>query len=465
MSHRLTFDDIQAEVKPLLHLALPLIAGELGWMLMSVVDTIIVGRLPNSAVAISAAALAQVIFNTFTFGVGGVLLGLDSLISQAFGAKAIEEANRWLWHGLLLAVALSALLVGLFGIGPVLLARLPVDHAVLEQAVPAMRGLNWGVLPLMLYFTLRRYLQAGHHAKPIAFALISANVVNLFGDWLLAFGHRWTMGRHLLAIPAFGTVGSSWSTSFARLYLFLVLLIALRGANRRQGYGLGSTSRSIAWPNLRKLLAMGTPAGATIFVEIAIFATVTSLIATIGPLPLAGHEIALQCASATFMVPFAISAAASVRVGHAIGRMRAGIGKLGEAAAAGWCGILAGAAFMLVTSLVLATAPAHIARIFTPNVDVIHAAVPLLMVAAAFQFFDGIQITTTGALRGAGQTIAPLYTHLCCYWVVGLPLGLWLGFHLGYGAAGLWIGLLAGLVGASVVLTTVWGRISRRVDV
>ncbi len=446
---------------PLLRLAMPLIAGELGWMLMSVIDTVVVGRLPNSAVAISAAALAQVIFNTFTFGVSGILLGLDTLISQAFGAKEIGEANRWLWHGLTLAVALAALLIGVFEAGPMLIARMPIDHAVLAQAIPAMRGLNYGVLPLMLYFTLRRYLQAGHHTKAIAFALISANVLNFAGDWLLAFGHRWIVAGRELAIPAFGVVGSSWSTSFARVYMFLVLLLALRSANRKHGYGIGKASRRIEWQHMRQLLAIGTPAGATIFVEIAIFATVTSLIGTLGPLPLAGHEIALQCAGATFMVPFAISAATSVRVGHAIGRVRAGIGNVTEAAAAGWCGILAGATFMLMTSLVLATAPAKIARIFTPDAGVIGAAVPLLMVAAAFQFFDGIQITATGALRGAGQTTAPLYTHLCCYWVVGLPIGLWLGFHLHYGAVGLWVGLLTGLVGAAVVLTSVWGRVSR----
>lgn len=458
----LRLTDIRAELPPLLGLALPLILGELGWMSMSVVDTIMVGRLPHSAVAMSAASLAQVLFNTFVFGIGGVFLGLDTLISQAFGAKELQEANRWLVHGLLLAVVLSVLLVVIFGLGPWLLLFLPVDRAVLAQAAPAMRGLNYGVLPLLLYFTLRRYLQAAHHGRSIAFALVSANLVNAAADWLLMFGHRWQIGSHTLAIPAFGVTGSSWATSFARLYLMSVVAFAIWLANRRHQYGLGQVSRRIEWQHLRKLTLLGAPAGAQIFVEIAIFATVTTLIATMGPLPLAGHEIALQCASTTFMVPFAVSSATSVRVGHAIGRLRAGFGTPMQAAAAGWSGISAGAAFMLLSALVLLLIPERIARAFTPDVGVIAAAIPLLLIAAAFQFFDGVQITVTGALRGAGNTTAPLYTHLVCYWVLGLPLGALLAFKAHLGAAGLWWGLCAGLAGAGVVLILVWRKTSRK---
>src|SRR6185312_9059713 len=282
--------DIRPELPPLLRLAAPLIAGELGWMSMSIVDTSMVGRLPHSAVPMAAAALAQVIFNTLAFGIGGILLGLDTLISQAFGAKEIPAANRWLLHGLVLAVTLGLLLIVILAFGPAVLNRMPVDRAVLAQAVPALYGLNWGVVPLLLYFTLRRYLQAAHHAKPIAFALISANLVNFLGDWLLIYGHNWHFGGHTLNIPAYQVVGSAWATSFARLYLMAVLLVAILLADRRHRYGLLSTSRRIELQHLRQLFRLGAPAGAQIFVEIAVFATVTAVIATLGPLPLAGHE-------------------------------------------------------------------------------------------------------------------------------------------------------------------------------
>jgi MATE family multidrug resistance protein len=463
---RIKLSDIRAELPPLVHLALPLIAGELGWVSMSLVDTIMLGHLPDSALAMSAAALAQVLFNTLCFGVGGVLLGLDTLISQALGAKQQHEANRWLLHGLVMAVALSALLIAIFAVTPVLLLHLPVDHAILAQAVPAMQGLNYGTLPLLLYFTFRRYLQAAHHGRPIAFALISANLVNAAGDWLLIFGHHWRIAAHSFGIPAFGVTGSSWSTSFARLYLMGVLVFAVWRADRNHHYGLlaGLRQRAylrIEYQHLRRLFVLGAPAGASIFVEIAIFALVTSLIATFGRLPLAGHEVALQCASTTFMVPFAISAATSVRVGHAIGRMRIGIGTTANVIAAGWSGVGTGAAFMLCASVLLLTVPNHIARLFTPDPGVIAAAVPLLLIAAGFQFFDGVQITATGALRGAGNTHAPFITQLIAYWGIGMPLGILLGFHEKLGAAGLWWGLLIALVCGAFAMCFFWRRTTR----
>lgn len=448
---------------PLLRLALPLILGELGWMSMSVVDTIMVGRLPNSAVAMSAAALAQVLFNTLCFGVGGILLALDTLISQAFGAKQTEEANRWLLHGLVLATALAALLTGMFLASSPLLRHLPATPEIIALAIPAMRGLAYGTLPLLLYFTLRRYLQAAHHARSIAYALITANLVNAALDWLLIYGHKVTIAGASITLPSFGVEGSAWATSIARLYLMVFLLAAVLLLDRRHHYGLlastrDRTRRRIELRHLRRLLVLGSPAGASIFVEIAIFALVTTLIANFGPLSLAGHEVALQVASTTFMVPFAISAATSVRVGHAVGRSRSGLGPASAIAAAGWSGIIAGAGFMLAASVVLLVMPGPIARIFTPDRAVIAAAVPLLLVASGFQFFDGLQITITGALRGVGNTTSPLYTQIVCYWIIGMPLGMWFSFHAQLGAFGLWLGLLFALAGASIALMTVWLR-------
>jgi MATE family multidrug resistance protein len=458
---RIRASHFRSELPPLLHLALPLIAGELGWVAMSLVDTVMLGHLPHSALAMSSAALAQVIFNTVTIGVGGILLALDPLISQALGAKDQHTANRWFVHGFLTSLALAALLITIFLVTPVLLLHLPVDPAILAGAVPAMRGLNYGTLPLLLYFVLRRYLQAAHHGRPIAFALISANIINAAADWFLIYGHAFRIAGHPLSIPAYGVVGSSWATSFARLYLMLVLAFALWFLDRKHAYGLRRVSRHIEFQHLRQLFLLGFPIGASIFVEIAIFALVTALIATFGKLPLAGHEIALQCASTTFMVPLAIASATSVRVGHAIGRIRTGNATLADAAAAGWCGIVVGAAFMLCASVLLLAIPTRIAYLFTPDPGVIAAAVPLLLIAAGFQFFDGVQVAATGALRGAGNTTAPFYTQLVCYWVIGMPLGVLLGFHEKLGAAGLWWGLLIALTAAAFILVYLWLQTTR----
>jgi MATE family multidrug resistance protein len=257
----------------------------------------------------------------------------------------------------------------------------------------------------------------------------------------------------VLAIPALGVVGSGISTSLARTYQAVFLIGSILYVNRKQGYGLLETSLWPDWPSIKRLLALGLPSGATILVEIAIFAIVTNIIATLGAVPLAGHEIALNCISFTFMAPLGISAAASIRVGQAIGR-----GSIAQAGAAGWTAIGMSAIVMLTASLVFWTMPRLLAAAFTPNPAVIAAAVPLLLIAAIFQFFDGMQITAIGALRGAGNTHSGLITHLCSYWLFGLPLGLYLCFGRHLGARGLWLGLCAALVVAGMVLIQMWRR-------
>jgi len=449
----LIFKSIRREIGPMLRLALPLVLAELGWMSMSVVDTMMVGHLPRPAITISAVALGQILYNTLAFGVGGVLLGLDTYISQAHGAGDWAGANKWLLSGVVLAGLLSAMLMGMVWVGPAVLIRMPIDHEVTRQAVRFVGALNWGTLPLFLYMTFRRYLQAFNHVRPIAAAVVTANAVNAGLDWLLLFGHRWDIAGHSIGIKAYGVVGAAVSTALARVYLAAFAGTAVWWVDRRHGYGLRRTERSLDWSRVQRLVRLGAPVGGQIFVEIAIFAAVTALIGVMGPVQLAGHEIALNCVSFTWMVPFAISTATAVRVGQAVGR-----GDAAGAAAAGWTGIGLGAGFMLSMSALLVSVPGRIAAGFTHGPEVIAAAVPLLLVGAAFQFFDGVQTTATGALRGMGNTHAGLYVQLVGYWVVGLPLGLWLGFGWKMGAVGLWIGLAAGLLIAGVALITVWAR-------
>ena len=453
---------IRREIGPMVRLALPLVLAELGWMTMGVVDTVMVGHLPRPAITISAVALGQVLYNTLAFGIGGVLLGLDTYISQAHGAGEWGDANKWLLSGVVLAGMLSALLMAMVWLGPLGMVHMQVDHEVMRQSIRFLGALNWGTLPLFLYMTLRRYLQAFNHVRPIAAAVVTANIVNAGLDWLLLFGHRWILLGKTVAIPAYGVVGAAVSTSLARVTLAAFVGAAVWWLDGKHGYGLRGLGLNWGWrrfdaDRLRKLVRLGAPVGGQIFVEIAIFALVTAMIGTMGPGPLAGHEIALNCVSCTFMVPFAISAAATVRVGQAVGR-----GSAIEAAAAGWTAIGLGAGFMLCMSAVLVSVPGRIAGGFTRDPVVIAAAVPLLLVGAAFQFFDGVQVTATGALRGMGNTHAGLVVQLIGYWVVGLPVGLWLGFHRKMGAAGLWVGLCLGLMIAGVSLITVWGGAVRR---
>ncbi len=451
---------IRAEIPPMLQLALPLVLAELGWMSMGIVDTIMVGHLPDSAVSLGAAALGQVLFHTLAFGIGGMLLGLDTVLSQAYGGTRIDDANRSLQHGLVLAGILTVILMSIVALMPIGLAHIHMDHRVFVHTLPFLNALNWSTPPLLLWMVLRRYLQAFNHVRSIAATLVSANLINILGNWLFIYGHHWYLGSLDIHIHAYGVTGSGWSTMASRCYQAAFMLAAVIYYDRRHHYGLLRTKFRYQWTLLRELITIGGPVGAQIFVEIGVFGAVTAVIATFGPLQLAGHQIALDCASFTFMVPMAISAATSVRVGQAIGRRDPN-----GASAAGWSGIALGAGFMLFASVVMVSIPHLIARGFSPDPTVIAAAVPLLYVASAFQFFDGVQITASGALRGAGNTHAGLIVHSIGYWCIGMPLGLLLAFRLHLGALGLWLGLCAALIIAGISLIIIWRNTTHRLMV
>ncbi len=204
---------------------------------------------------------------------------------------------------------------------------------------------------------------------------------------------------------------------------------------------------------MRHLLALGFPAAMQILVEIGAFSAVRALAGKMSTMALAAHQIAITCAAFTFMVPLGISSAAAVRVGHCIGR-----GDLRAARHAGWTSIALAAGFMGCAAIVILIARRLIARIFTPDHTVIEAGATLLLIAAAFQLFDGVQTVATGALRGAGDTRTPLIANVLAYWVLGLPIGYVLGFTLRWGAPGLWIGLCLGLIVVGTSLLAVWYR-------
>jgi multidrug resistance protein, MATE family len=279
--------------------------------------------------------------------------------------------------------------------------------------------------------------------KPVAFALITANIINALGNWVLIYG-KW-------GAPAMGAVGSGWSTDFARVYMAAVLVGYLLWYDRRHRTELLKTPVDIDLGRIRQLIVLGFPAAMQITLESGVFALVTALIARLGAIPLASHQIALNTVAFTYMVPLGISSAAAVRVGQAIGRKSpAGVRDAGGTA------IFLGAGFMLMASAVLLIFPRWIARMYTPDESVIRSAITLLAAGAAFQLFDGIQTVATGALRGLGDTRTPMLCHFTAYWIIGLPLGSWLCFRLGWGAFGLWAGLSLALILIGVVLLFVW---------
>jgi len=432
----------------MLHLAGPLALTELGWISMGFVDTVMVGRLPDSATAIGAVSLGTTLFYTIGLFASGILLGLDTLVAQAYGAGKIEECHRTMWNSLYLALALSpAVMITVLASVP-LLSRFGLSTELVSETDPFLRALIWSTLPLTVYFALRRYLQAMNIVKPVVFALVSANLVNLLGNWALVYGH--------LGLPKFGVQGSGWSTCVSRVYMMVVLAAAAVYYDHKRSSGLWRSSRRPQWRRVVDLLRLGLPAASQLLAEIGAFTLATFLIGRLGSLALAGHQIALNVASITFMIPMGISSAAAVRVGHAIGAREPR-----GAAQAGWMALLFGAIFMSCSGLTLFFFAHPIARIYTPDPAVVSAGAALLMVAAIFQLFDGLQVVATGALRGAGDTHTPMIANLVGYWVLGLPLGAYLCFRQHRGAVGMWAGLCLSLILIGSTLLMVWIRLIR----
>jgi multidrug resistance protein, MATE family len=434
---------LRHEIRPMIGLAVPIVLANLGWMTMGIVDTMMVGRVGPAA--IGAVSLGGVIFSTVGIFGGGMMLGLDALVPQAFGAGDVKDCNQYLVSSVYFSLPLSAALMGVLWIVDELLGRLGINPAVLRETAPFLKALSWSTFPLLFFFALRGYLQGMNLVRPVTLALMSANVVNAVGDWLLIYGR--------LGFRAMGAEGSAWSTVVARVYMGAVLaLFVLYHDNRRQTGLLKGPLRPNA-ARIRRLIALGLPAATQIVVEIGVFAVATVLAGKLDAVWLAAHQIAMNTASFTFMVPLGVGAAAAVRVGQALGR-----GDPQAAGHSGWTAMALGAAFMSSAALAFLLAPRIIARIYTPDPAVIEASASLLVVAALFQLFDGLQAVATGALRGAGDTRTPMLCHTVMYWLIGLPLGYWLCFREGWGAKGLWTGLCVALILIGSALLLVWKR-------
>jgi multidrug resistance protein, MATE family len=438
------------ELHALLALAIPVVLSELGWMTMTIVDLIMVGRLGPAA--IGAVGLGNAIYYAPSlFGIG-LLLGLDTLVSQSWGARRYDDCHRLLAQGMYISAAFTPLLmIAIVG------ARWIFTGSGVDPAVGGLtRGyviwLNWGTFPLLVYGGLRRYLQGVGRVRPVAFALITANLINLAGNWVLIYGH--------LGFPAMGVRGSALSTCAARVYMAGVLLYAAWAYESKRGHALFADWPAPDWARIRALLALGLPAASQVVLEVAAFGAATVMASHLGPISLATHEIVLSCAAYTYMVPLGISAAAAVAVGHAIGA-----GNPARARRAGTLAIALGVGFMGCMALLLIALPRAIIGIWTHDAQVLALGAHILAIVAGFQIFDGTQSVSTGALRGLGETRYPMLMNLAGYWFFGLPLGALLSFALQWGLSGIWLGLTVALVTIALLLSMRWLRSSRGAQV
>jgi MATE family multidrug resistance protein len=431
----------RADLRALIQLAIPIVSVQVGLMFMGVVDSVMVGHI--SARALAAVALGNLVFFAAgIFGIG-VLLALDPIIAQAVGARDGVAIARGIQRGFIITIGLTLVLSAFFPLTERVLSALGQPDEVVPVAAMYVLRVMPSMLPVLGFVVLRQTLQAMGHLNPIVWTTVAANLLNAGLNWILIFGK--------LGAPALGVIGSAWATTISRWAMLFALLVT--GWPLLRPY-LQPRRDAFALAPIMRMLKLGIPIGVSHFVEYANFAAIALLMGLLGTTAMAAHQIAINIASLTFMVPMGVGAAASVMVGNAIGRQDApGARRFAYAA------LVVGAGFMCVSALFMLTVPQLLARIYTNDTAVLAIAVVLLPIAGLFQVFDGLQVVGSGVLRGAGDTRVPMVMGLAGFWLIGMPISIYLGLFTPLAAAGLWWGFVAGLGSVAFLLVT---RIRRR---
>jgi MATE family multidrug resistance protein len=427
---------VRRELRPTLALAVPIVVGQLSQMLIALTDTAFIGQL--GATPLAVAAFTQGISGMFyVVGVGSIV-GPGVFAAREQGAGDRASAASWHRHGLLFALLVGAVAFALMVVLSTQLGRLGQPLEVVALAGPFYFLIAASLVPALIFQAQRQFAEAvGHAWGPMAI-IVSNVALNALLNWLLVFGH-W-------GFPELGLVGSAWSTLIARTVAALAVAAWLRWGKAFVPF---RAAARLPWQRSRlaALLRFGVPTGGMLLFEVGAFSAAALMMGWLGTVPLAAHQIALGCASLTFMVPLGLSHAVSLRISQA-----RGAGRTDAVQAIGVGALLAGLAVMLAFAVLFAWQGHWVSERFTPVGSVATLATELLVVAAIFQVFDGTQVISVGALRGLGDVRLPTLLTFGAYWLLSLPLGYWLAFHAGLGPRGLWLGLAAGLAAAAVSL-------------
>ncbi|MFL5812899.1 MAG: MATE family efflux transporter [Bdellovibrionia bacterium] len=428
-------------------LALPVIISYLGIMTMGLVDLICVGRV--SPAALGAVGVGTSIFSWFMIFGMGLLTGLDYLVAHAYGAGKKHDAHLSWAQGFWVSWILGA---------PMTLALLYVSHhlewfGINPEVIAPSRDylfiLSLSLIPVYLFASSRQFLQAQGIARPAAVILILSNVMNALANWVLVLGHA--------GFPAMGATGSAYATLIARVFMVAAMFGVHYLYDRRKDHHFEKYGIPFDRESMRKLLKLGIPSALQMTFEVGGFAFSTTLAARLASEALAAHQIVLNIASMTFMVPLGISSATAVLVGREMGR-----GDKSAAAKVGWKGLAMGVGFMAISSLCLLLFSTRLIELYTTNPSVHAMAMNILLIAALFQLSDGAQVVASGALRGLADTKTSMIANLLGHWGIGIPIGIALCFSYGRGLTGLWTGLALGLTAVAACLVWRWIHLCRK---
>lgn len=440
-----SFPRLRAEAAAILALGAPLVAHNISHMGMQFADTVMAGRL--GPVDLAAVAVGGSLWMPVFIFILGLLMALSPTVAQLFGANRQAEIGHYTRQGFWLALFAAAAGMLLLRNTAPLLAAIGIDPAVVPVADGYLKAIAWGLPATCLYHVLRFTSEGVSHTRPLLVIALMALVINVFGNYVLMYGK--------LGFPALGAVGCGWASA---IVMWVMLGAMLWYVRRRPLYReLGIFTR-FEWPGAAtqtELLRLGAPIGVTIFMEGSLFAAAALLMGSLGTDIVAAHQIAINFAAIMFMVPLGLSMAASIRVGQAAGR-----GSLAQAKTSGYTGIAVCAGFMAVSAVCMLLFRDAIAAMYTADPQVREIAAGLLVMAAIFQLSDGLQVSGAAALRGLKDTRMPMLITVLAYWGIGFSLAWLFGIHLDLGPRAVWVGLIAGLTTAALLLNWRFYRVT-----
>ncbi len=437
---------LRGELAILLRIGGPLMAAQLVQTAMGFFDTVMMGRVGPTELA--AVAIGTGLWHALFLFALGILMALSPSVAQLKGAGRIVAIAPLVRQALWLGVALGVFCWAALRQMEAGLTLLSVEPSIVPIAGDYLRALSWGMPPIFVYMGLRLFGEGIARTRPVLLVSLLGLAVNVTGNYALIFGH-W-------GFPPLGALGCGTATALGMWAMLAGMVVMVLVDARYRSYGLFRQWTRPCWREMRSLLVLGLPIGVGLFLETAIFATVALLLGRLGAVAAAAHQVALNVAAMTFMIPLGLSMATTVRVGHAMGA-----GDPHAARFSGLVGIALSGLFMAIMAVLIFTGHQMIARFYTDDATVVTVAASLLRLAALFQISDGLQVGALGALRGLKDTRQPLVIVLVAYWLLAFPLAC-LGVYEGLGPAGPWLGLIVGLTVAAVLLNLRFWRLSAR---
>jgi MATE family multidrug resistance protein len=440
--------NLRTEAGNTIRLALPIIIGELTQMALHIIDAAMVGAIDYKQLA-AAALVVNAMNIPFVIGMG-MTISVSQMVSMAHGRKDAPLVSHYFFNGFWLCAATAVLISFALILGKDLLHHLGQDPEVVQLAMPFMQLMGLSIIPMLLFMTLKQFTDGLEYTRTAMLISVCGMPVNIFLNWLLIYGN--------LGFPRLELVGAGWSTLITRTLMFLVLgAIILKHRTFRAYIEVSRTQWKLKAKTLLDLLHIGIPSSLQIGMEAGAFAVSGIIIGTISAVDQAAHQIALSCASFTFMVSLGLSQAGSIRVSNAFGR-----GDWKKITVIGKSTLLTALAYGIFCAIMFTVFRSQLPKIFNDNIHVLELAALLLLFAAIFQISDSTQAIGAGLLRGIKDVKVPTVLITISYWIIGIPIGYILAFNLEMGTAGIWLGLIAGLTFSSAFLIIRFLRMSKR---